>query len=252
VLSLALVVTGLVAQAPLNDPDPILRAMVDELERSRALRVVDLDKPYHIEYSLEDIDIYGASASLGALLGSNRNRARVPQISVRVGSYEFDNTNHVYSGYPSGARYDPDQWPLDNNYSLLRQCFWLATDRAYKSAVESLARKRAALKSAASPETLPDFTKVDPVRSINAVKQAVLDETAWSNRVVKAVRSVHCISRAAQFQHLLAGLPRHLLLRELGGDAPAQPGVFRVHPGSRLLAGSRWDAAERSGRRPGG
>jgi TldD protein len=184
-LSLALIVSGLIAQAPLNDPDPILRAMVDELERSRALRVVDLDKPYYIQYSLEDVDVHSAAASLGGLVGANRNRSRIPQISVRVGGYEFDNTNHIFSGFASGVRYDPDQWPLDNDYSLLRQSFWLATDRAYKSAVESLSRKRAALKNAASPETLPDFTKAEPVRSIHPVKQAPFDESAITNRVVK-------------------------------------------------------------------
>jgi TldD protein len=184
-LALALIVTGLIAQAPFSDPDPILRAMVDELERSRALRVVDLDKPYYIQYSLEDVDVHSATASLGGLLGSNRNRARFPQVSVRVGGYEFDNTNHIYSGFPSGARYDPEQWPLDNDYGLLRQSFWLATDRAYKSAVESLARKRAALQSAASPETLPDFTKAEPVRSINPVKSSAYDENAVTGRIVK-------------------------------------------------------------------
>ena len=86
--------------------DPILRAMVDELEHSRGLRVTDLDKPYFIEYSIEDADIFTASASLGGLLSATRTRSRIPQVNVRVGSYDFDNTNHVYSNYSAGARYD--------------------------------------------------------------------------------------------------------------------------------------------------
>ena len=36
------------AQAPAPEADPVLRAMIDEIERSRALKVVDLDKPYYI------------------------------------------------------------------------------------------------------------------------------------------------------------------------------------------------------------
>lgn len=206
-LVLAIVVTGMLAQAPSPDPDPIIRAMVDELDRSRALRVVDLDVPYYIEYSLEDIDVYGVTASLGGLLTANRNRARVPSVNVRVGSYEFDNTNHVSSGFASSPRFDPEQWPLDNDYGILRQCFWLATDRAYKNAVQALARKRAAVKSAAAQETLPDFTKLDPVRGVNSPKLPPLDENAWRSRVVKlsevflAYPDLHTSGLSSQIYH---------------------------------------------------
>lgn len=168
-----------------QENDPVVRAMVDELERSKALRVVDLDKPYYIEYSLEDTDTFTATASLGSLTNAHRLRARIPQIQVRIGDYNFDNTNHVYSGYYSGSRYDPEQWPLDNNYAILRQCFWLATDRSYKAALESIARKRAALKNSANAEPMPDFSKTEPVRSIQPVRNAAYDENAWSARIAR-------------------------------------------------------------------
>ena len=184
--ALAIAVSLLVAQAPQADPsDPVLRAMVDELERSRALKVVDLEKPYYIEYSLEDADTFNVSASLGSLIVSRHTRNRVPQVQVRVGDYQFDNTNHVYAGYYAGTRYDPDTWPLENDYGLLRQCFWLATDRAYKSSVEAISRKRALLKNAATAETIPDFSKAPVVKILEPVKQPALDETAWNNRIVQ-------------------------------------------------------------------
>ena len=185
VVSLSLVATGLIAQAPPAESDTILRAMKDELERSRALKVVDLDKPYYIEYSLEDSDFFTVSASLGALISANRNRARVPQVQVRVGDYQFDNTNHIYSSYYSGQRYDPDQWPLDNNYALFRECFWLATDRAYKAGLEALSRKRAALKNAAQPEPLADFSKAPAVKVMEPIAFGKFDEADWANRVVR-------------------------------------------------------------------
>lgn len=184
-VSAVLAVPALIAQAPASDQDVILRAMTDEIDRSRALRVVDLDKPYYIEYQLEDADTLNAAASLGGLVTSERNRMRIPQVQVRTGGYDFDNTNHVYSGYYSGGRYDPDSWPLDNNYGILRQCFWLATDRAYKASLEALARKRASLKNAATTDTLPDFSKVEPVRSVQVVHLPGVDQAAWTNRVVK-------------------------------------------------------------------
>ena len=110
---------------------------------------MDLDKPYYIGYSLEDADAFTATAVFGGLLSANQTRQRIPQVEVRIGDYEFDNTNHVYTRLLRWGRYDPDRWPLDNNYGILRQCFWLATDRGYKSALETLARKRASLKNAA-------------------------------------------------------------------------------------------------------
>lgn len=168
---------------PAQEQDPILRAMVDELDRSKALRVVDLDQPYYIEYSLEDADVFNASAAFGGLMSANRTRSRIPQVQVRVGDYAFDNTNHVYSGHYSGARLDPEQWPLDNNYPLLRQCFWLATDRAYKTALEAIARKRATLKGAANPEQLPDFSKTPAVRSLQSIQLAPYDEQSWIPRI---------------------------------------------------------------------
>ncbi len=177
--------SSMFAQAPGKDLDPVLKAMVDELERSRALRVVDLDKPYYIEYSLEDADNFHASASLGSLVSAVRNRARIPQVQVRIGDYNFDNTNHVYSGYYSGVRYDPQQWPLDNNYAVLRQCFWLATDRAYKAALEGIARKRASLKNAANAETVPDFSKAEPVRSVQDAHLSDFNQSRWADRAVK-------------------------------------------------------------------
>ena len=51
-------------------------------------------------------------ASLGALAGVRQARFRQPTVQVRVGSPQFDNTNHVLSDYMFGARYDAGQTPL--------------------------------------------------------------------------------------------------------------------------------------------
>ena len=87
--------------------DVILRALKDELERSRQLRVVGGggdDTPYYISYTLDDTDVFEVNASLGAANQVSRNRFRLPNIEVRVGSYDFDNTGHIYSGLYSGSR----------------------------------------------------------------------------------------------------------------------------------------------------
>ena len=153
-----------------RDDDVLLRALRDELERSRQLRVVGGggdDVPYFISYTVSDQDDLSISASLGSITSSTRNRYRIPAIEVRVGSYDFDNTGHLFSGYYSGSRFDNEPWPLDDDYQALREALWLATDHAYKAAVESIARKRAALNSVAeSQEKLKDYSKAEPVSSL--------------------------------------------------------------------------------------
>jgi hypothetical protein len=173
-----------------NEADDILlRAMRDEMERSRQLRVVGAggdDVPYFISYTVSDQDDFSVAATLGAITSTGRNQYRIPSIEVRVGNYDFDNTGHVFSGYYSGSRFDSSPWPLDDDYQALRESLWLATDHAYKAAVESIARKRAALNSVAeSPEKLPDYSKAEPVTGIAKIPPRKVDEAEWRARIAK-------------------------------------------------------------------
>ena len=176
----------LLPQKPPAD-DVILRAMHDELERSVALRVVGGgdDAPYFFSYDLTDTMQFSVAAVLGSPISISRVRFRAPQIDVRVGSYDFDDTGHIFSGRYTGARYDTS-FPLDDDYPTLRDALWLATDTAYKTAVESMSRKRAALNSAAAQtEKIPDFSRVEPVNNLAKVTRHKIDDAAWSGRAVK-------------------------------------------------------------------
>ena len=167
-----------------QENDVILRAMQDELARSRSLRIVNLDTPYYIEYRVEDAAVISVSATLGALVNSNQFALRVPTVRIRVGDYKFDNTNHVYSEFYSGSRYDSDQLPLENDYLPIRHALWLATDRAYKGAEDAIARKRSSLKNVNMPEQLPDFSKTEPVRAVMPVRHTPVKEAIWENKIV--------------------------------------------------------------------
>ncbi|HUS06072.1 MAG TPA: metallopeptidase TldD-related protein [Bryobacteraceae bacterium] len=168
------------AAAPELSSDVIFRAMKDELDRSRSLKIMSLDIPYFIEYGLDDAQGISASAMLGGLLSLNQNRFRSPRVRVRVGDYDFDNTNYIFSDYYSGSRFDPDQFPLDDNYAVLRHGLWLATDRAYKTAAEAIGRKRSALKNVTQSEVLPDFWKAQPVQKILPASRVPLDANKWA------------------------------------------------------------------------
>jgi predicted Zn-dependent protease len=170
---------------PAQQDDVILRAMKDEIERSKQLKIVSLDAPYFIEYWAEDESLFTCAASLGALLGCSQSERRAPMVHVRVGDYNFDNTDHIFSDAYGGSRYDPAQLPLDNNYLALRQVFWLATDRAYKTAEDAIARKRSSIKNVNLQDQLPDFSKMPPATSVLPVQRTPVNEAAWKDRVVK-------------------------------------------------------------------
>ena len=179
------VLVGFAAVALAQDADPLLRAMKDELERSKQLHIANLETPYYIEYRVEDTVNHSVAASLGALIESNESAYRIPSVKVRVGTYTFDNTDHVYSDAYSGGRYDAGNLSLENDYIGFRHVLWLATDRAYKTAAEAIARKRSSLKNVSLPEQFPDFSKVPPVVAVLPVQRKPFSPTIWRSRIVK-------------------------------------------------------------------
>ncbi len=173
------------AQTWREPQDVVLQAMAEELERSRTLRIIGVAKPYYFEYAIHDGESFTAAATLGALLRSNRSRYRLPRIQVRVGDYASDNTNYVGTDFFGGPRYDIESFPVDNAPGAIRRHLWLATDAAYKAAIEAISRKRAALKNVSTPSDLPDFAHAEPVQLVKDVRPIRFDEEAWKSRVKK-------------------------------------------------------------------
>jgi hypothetical protein len=172
-----------VAVCALRADDAILKAIDVELERSRTLKIAQLEPPYFVNYTVNDTEGFVVNASLGAVVNKGETRIRVPQVEVRVGDYEFDNTNYIASDYFAGSRYDTDQLPIDDDPLALRRAFWLATDREYKTAAEAIGRKRAALKNVTQMDQLPDLWKAQPVKMILPERRFKVDRDAWVSRI---------------------------------------------------------------------
>lgn len=174
---------GLVVSAQAPTADPVLQAMHDEIERSRTLMVSNLERPYFVEYLLDQADSFNVVATLGGVVSRRRDQYRNLTVHVRVGDYNFDNTDYVGSNFPFGTRYDLERFPLDNDYLVLRRYLWLATDSAYKSAVEAISRKRAALRNLSVNDKVNDFAHAEPVHIVQPFGKLVIDERAWTDRV---------------------------------------------------------------------
>src|ERR1700683_3594405 len=136
------------AQQKSDATDRTLQAMHDELDRSKTrMQIPGLEKPYFIEYRLLDLDVRTITASFGALVSSTTSHNRFMEVNIRVGSYNLDNSNFISGEQFQGFLGSAGQVGVDGDYESLRQDLWLATDQAYKEAVDSLARKQGFLVS---------------------------------------------------------------------------------------------------------
>jgi TldD protein len=172
-------------QQPIANNDNLLRAMKDEIQRVKALIRLGLDPPYYTEYRVEDTVSHSITASLGAVMEESDTAFRIPTVEMRVGTANFDNTDHIYSEAYIGNRYDPGRLPLDNDYLAFRQVFWLATDRAYKTAEDAIARKRSSLKNMSQPEVLPDFSTAPAAQAILPIQRKPLPAASWKSEVIR-------------------------------------------------------------------
>jgi hypothetical protein len=172
------------AAAP--EDDVILRAMRDEIARSRGLRIPGTDAVYFIEYALDEVNTFAVEASLGAIIRADKNASRIPRVQVRVGDYAFDNTNYIFSDFFGR---DGGRVVLDDAYDAIRRHYWLATDRVFKGSLEALARKRSALRNITQQDKLNDFAKAEPVKLYRESTKQVERFEEWkaSARRVSAV-----------------------------------------------------------------
>jgi predicted Zn-dependent protease len=161
------------------EKDPVLKAMLTELDRSRAhLQLPGFEKPFFIQYRIEDVSDFETRAAFGASLGAQRNHSRVARITVRVGDYKTDSSTTRGDGAFEIAALDDD--PI-----ALRSTLWAGTDQAYKAALAAYAQKQADLKQVQTPPQADDFSKEKPLISLATPLKLTVDQAAWTDRVAR-------------------------------------------------------------------
>jgi predicted Zn-dependent protease len=161
------------------EKDPVLKAMLTELDRSMSqLQLPGFAKPFFIQYRIEEVDDFQTKAEFGASEGGGRTRQRVARVTVRVGDYKTDS---------SGGRGDGsvELAGLDDDAIALRSALWEATDQAYKNALSAYAQKQAELKQVQTPPQADDFSQEKPIVSLADRVALQLDENAWTERVAR-------------------------------------------------------------------
>ena len=160
--------------------DPLLQAMQSELAREQTLlKLPGMQKPYFIEYRLDEQTTYEAVANYGALTREENAQQRVVRVTVRVGSFQADSSSSRGDGSVQLA-------PEDNDPVALKYALWTATDEAYKNALRAYSAKQANLKRFQSAATADDFTPAKPFTSLKPLVTLDLDRAAWKRTLVEA------------------------------------------------------------------
>ncbi|MFZ0737032.1 MAG: metallopeptidase TldD-related protein [Candidatus Acidiferrales bacterium] len=153
--------------------DPVLDAMIAEIERSKAkLKMDGVQAPYFIEYRVSDLIGDSATAIFGASQLDQKSHARIMRVVVRVGDYKQDSYFRNGLGIVDFA-------PYENDILAMREELWAATDRAYKAAGEAYAAKQSLAKQITLDPTINDFAPSTPLVDIEPLATLEADSATW-------------------------------------------------------------------------
>jgi predicted Zn-dependent protease len=189
--------------------DDIVRAMRDEINRSmNHLYLESLEKPYYIEYTLKVTDAYRIGATLGSIINSTHRKRAELTVSVRVGSYKFDNSNFFDIGLSFFGSSDNEESfknrtvPYELDYNTLNRELWLATDAAYKQAAEVYSKKIAAIKNKVRLDTTPDFSQLPPEKNYDTTQIPPFPVNKFEN-LCRSVSSTFVSYKNLQLSHVV-------------------------------------------------
>ncbi len=178
-LALALVSSYAVAQTPL------VKVLSEELDRNfTILKQKGEPPPYFMAYAVTDDEADVVVAGRGSLDVQNHGRRRVLDVTIRVGSPQFDNYKQVGAERPRFTIARPIA--LEDNPEAIRQTVWAATDQVYRSVSQRLIRLKADEKLRAAPEDgSADFSAEEPQVFFAPPTRLKFDPTEWATRLRK-------------------------------------------------------------------
>ena len=126
---------------------------------------------------------------------------------------------------------------IDRDYDSLRQDLWIATDQAFKEAVETYSRKRAYLNSLARQTDIDDFSKAAPVKSIAPLVTPDWSSRNWEQEARESSAALRSVSGNTGIAcDLLFGYATEYLLTSEGTEIRANRSFAAVEAGLSTLA----------------
>jgi predicted Zn-dependent protease len=183
ILAWALLIGSAAAWSHAADSKQLLTVLADELDRNfRVLKEKGEIPPYFIGYTVTEQEMYSISGTLGVLLGENHRRARMLDLTVRVGTRKLDNYHVIRGEYPrftAAARF-----ALEDNPNAIKQQLWRETDRVYRLATQRLINIRTNKEvRVADLEESDDFSTEPAATYYEEPAALEFNMTGWSGSV---------------------------------------------------------------------
>src|SRR5438445_9203366 len=206
-----------------SDNDHTLQAMRDEMARAKDRLELKFPgtnepvRPYYLEYRLLDLEVREVVGQFGALMSSTRTRNRFMNVQARVGYYKQDSSNFISDEGFRGFIGSTGSVGIDRDYDSLRQDLWIATDQAFKEAVDGYSRKQAYLNSLAQHnDRIDDFAKVQPVHLIEPLVTPDWSGRGWDQEARDASAALRAFSllQESRVTYYLVYATEYLLTNE--------------------------------------
>jgi TldD protein len=166
-----------------------IQVMKNEISRNFDALQKEQVPPYYISYSIDEVRTQTVVGTFGAITNKNEDKTAYLRISLRAGSYKLD-SSHEIRGDSLGALRSrlniPIRAPLGESPESLALILWKETDKAYRNAVETLARVKSEQSvKIAEEDKSDDFSKVEPHQSITKPLAIQVDLDKWATRIRK-------------------------------------------------------------------
>ncbi len=172
--------------AAAQQPDAVVTAMKQELNRSLENLKKEPVPPYFLSYQLTDNHAIQIAGAFGTLTASDDTRTRLLDIDLRVGDYKLDNTHPVRGEFPFGdmRQFERANVPLENDPGALRTALWYETDKRYKDAIEHLAEVKTNVQvKVAQEDQSADFSREPAQTYLEPEAAFSFDRAGWENRI---------------------------------------------------------------------
>lgn len=152
----------------------IIGALEDEQKRAFDILRKRENPPYFLSYLVTDTRAVSITASRGALRNSDAIHLRNLDTMMRVGDMKLDNTRN--GGISTFAR----RLPIENDADAIKSVIWDATDDAYKSSVDTLARLKTERETTVEDEyPADDFSPVKVSVASNSEVSLKVNQAEW-------------------------------------------------------------------------
>jgi len=175
--------------------DPVLEALVAEIDRAMAeLQNVD-PPPYYLAAEVTETDSVSMSAEEGGLQGYRPELGRWLDVDVRVGRPELDSTHPLRSGRDRTRRHGR-ALTVSDDVGVIQRGIWRELDARFVEAQERWAKVESDQQVLVEEEPAEDLAATDPVTDLRPPAAMELDLARWE-AVLRSASAVLAKSEVA-------------------------------------------------------